>query len=226
MSVVEFWPGAGWYTDILAPFLAAAGGKLYAAQLQGDDPGEPSAHEIVEAYRSKLAARPQHLWPGRDHRLRADQRPGGPGRLRRPGALPAQHPQLDGRRAWPTRPSATPSRRSSPAACWGSRSIAPTPAGCRTPWPPDGYVQQAYVEQLAKEAGFVLEAASEINANPKDTKDHPFGVWTLPPTRLSAPRGEPPASRLRSRQIRRHRRKRPHDPEVRKAEIGGQPSPG
>ena len=55
-----------------------------------------------------------------------------------------------------------------------------------------GYVQQDYVIQLAREAGFALDAASEINANPKDDKDHPFGVWTLPPTRLSAPRGQPP----------------------------------
>ena len=54
-----------------------------------------------------------------------------------------------------------------------------------------GYVQEAYVKQLAQEAGFRFEAASEINANPRDTKDHPFGVWTLPPTRLTAPRGEP-----------------------------------
>ena len=55
-----------------------------------------------------------------------------------------------------------------------------------------GYVQQDYVVQLAKEAGFQLAAASEINANPKDDRDHPFGVWTLPPTRASAPRGQPP----------------------------------
>jgi len=55
-----------------------------------------------------------------------------------------------------------------------------------------GYVQQDYVIELGKEAGFALEAKSEINANPKDTKDHPFGVWTLPPTRASAPRGEAP----------------------------------
>ena len=33
--------------------------------------------------------------------------------------------------------------------------------------------------------------ASEINANPKDTKDHPFGVWTLPPTKRTAPSGQP-----------------------------------
>jgi predicted methyltransferase len=43
----------------------------------------------------------------------------------------------------------------------------------------------------AQKAGFRLAARSEINANPKDTKDHPFGVWTLPPTRQSAPGGKP-----------------------------------
>ncbi len=55
----------------------------------------------------------------------------------------------------------------------------------------DGYMSTAYVVKLAQDAGFKLEAQSEINANPKDTKDHPFGVWTLPPTRQSAPRGQP-----------------------------------
>lgn len=56
----------------------------------------------------------------------------------------------------------------------------------------DGYVATATIVNMARKAGFVLEASSEINANPKDTKDHPFGVWTLPPTRQSAPGGQPP----------------------------------
>ena len=55
----------------------------------------------------------------------------------------------------------------------------------------DGYVATATIVNMAKKAGFVLDASSEINANPKDTKDHPFGVWTLPPTRQSAPNGQP-----------------------------------
>src|SRR6185312_10343528 len=55
----------------------------------------------------------------------------------------------------------------------------------------DGYVATANIVKMAKDAGFVLEASSEINANPKDTKDHPFGVWTLPPTRRSAANGQP-----------------------------------
>jgi predicted methyltransferase len=55
-----------------------------------------------------------------------------------------------------------------------------------------GYVDQAYAIKLAQEAGFQLGAASEINANPADTRDHPFGVWTLPPVRRSSPRGQAP----------------------------------
>ncbi len=56
----------------------------------------------------------------------------------------------------------------------------------------DGYVSEAYVIAAAKKAGFGLGGRSEINANPKDSKDHPFGVWTLPPTRASSPPGQPP----------------------------------
>jgi predicted methyltransferase len=45
-----------------------------------------------------------------------------------------------------------------------------------------GYVPEAYVIERAQAAGFQLQARSEINANPRDTRDHPEGVWTLPPT--------------------------------------------
>jgi len=44
-----------------------------------------------------------------------------------------------------------------------------------------GYVGQDQVIAMAKAAGFALDASSEVNANPRDTKDHPNGVWTLPP---------------------------------------------
>ena len=45
-----------------------------------------------------------------------------------------------------------------------------------------GYLPEDFVIKLATEAGFKLDAKSEVNANPKDTKDYPEGVWTLPPT--------------------------------------------
>ncbi len=44
-----------------------------------------------------------------------------------------------------------------------------------------GYVQESLMKSMAKAAGFEFVASSEINANPKDTADHPYGVWTLPP---------------------------------------------
>jgi len=56
----------------------------------------------------------------------------------------------------------------------------------------DGYVAVKTVVDAATKAGFLLDASSDINANPKDTKDHPFGVWTLPPSRQSAADGAPP----------------------------------
>jgi len=57
------------------------------------------------------------------------------------------------------------------------RAISGTPLEKST-----GYLPDSYVIQLASEAGFQLAATSEVNANPKDTKNHPKGVWTLPPT--------------------------------------------
>jgi predicted methyltransferase len=51
-----------------------------------------------------------------------------------------------------------------------------------------GYVPESYVIRAAQAAGFVLEARSEVNANPKDDHDHPFGVWSLPPVRQSQAR--------------------------------------
>ncbi|MBR7621322.1 class I SAM-dependent methyltransferase [Phenylobacterium sp. 20VBR1] len=54
----------------------------------------------------------------------------------------------------------------------------------------DGYVATATVVAAAEKAGFKLAASSEANANPKDTKDHPFGVWTLPPSRYTTQGGK------------------------------------
>jgi predicted methyltransferase len=62
------------------------------------------------------------------------------------------------------------------------RANADVPAGDRS-----GYVSEAQVIALATAAGFVLDARSEINANPRDTKDHPDGVWMLPPANRHPP---------------------------------------
>jgi predicted methyltransferase len=66
------------------------------------------------------------------------------------------------------------------------------PGGVQDPMARNGYVQEAYVKQLAAEAGFQFDKSSEVNANIEDTKDHPFGVWTLPPVARTSPIGQPP----------------------------------
>jgi len=58
----------------------------------------------------------------------------------------------------------------------------------------DGYVSTAWLVDAVDKAGFTLAAQSEINANPKDDKDHPFGVWTLPPTLRSHAKDQPVAA--------------------------------
>ena len=54
--------------------------------------------------------------------------------------------------------------------------------GWQDPAARSGYVTEEFVVELAASAGFRLMGASEVNANPKDTKDYPKGVWTLPPS--------------------------------------------
>ena len=54
-----------------------------------------------------------------------------------------------------------------------------------------GYMRQDWVISEMRKGGFEFVGASELNANPNDTKDHPFGVWTLPPTLNTAPNGQP-----------------------------------
>ena len=189
-TVVEFWPGAGWYTDILAPYLAATGGKLYAASLQTDLPDEPTAGEIVEAYRHKLTAKPKVYG---DVAITAFGPASGP-------VAPAGSADLvlflRNLHNWMAAGLTEKAFRDAftvlkPGGVLGIEEHRGEPGRVQDVLAADGYVQQAYVVEMAKEAGFVLAGESEINANPKDTKDHPFGVWTLPPTRLSAPRGEP-----------------------------------
>jgi predicted methyltransferase len=189
-TVVEFWPGAGWYTDILAPFLAATGGKLYAADLQADDPSDPAAAAMVEAYRRKLQANPKLYG---DVQITAFGATSGP-------VAPADSADLvlflRNVHNWMAGGTVEKAFRDAfaalkPGGVLGVEEHRATAGGVQDVLADDGYVQQAYVVQLAQEAGFVLDKASEINANPKDTKDHPFGVWTLPPVARTSPRGQP-----------------------------------
>ena len=57
-----------------------------------------------------------------------------------------------------------------------------------------GYVQESYMKALAAEAGLEFVESSEVNANPLDTADHPMGVWTLPPRSRTPDAGTPEAN--------------------------------
>ena len=186
-TVVEFWPGAGWYTDILAPYLAANKGKLIAADLE---PTDPASTEIVEAYRARLKAKPKIYG---DVEITAFGPTSGP-------VAPAGSADLvlflRNLHNWMAAGIAEKAFRDAfaalkPGGVLGVEEHRAAPGGVQDVLAANGYVQEAYVVRLAQEAGFVLDKTSEINANPADDRDHPFGVWTLPPVRLSAPRGEP-----------------------------------
>jgi predicted methyltransferase len=186
-TVVEFWPGAGWYTDILAPYLAANKGKLIAANLE---PADPASTEIVEAYRARLEAKPKIYG---DVEITAFGPTSGP-------VAPAGGADLvlflRNLHNWMAAGIAEKAFRDAfaalkPGGVLGIEEHRAAPGGVQDVLAADGYVQEAYVVRLAQEAGFVLDKTSEINANASDTRDHPFGVWTLPPVRLTAPRGEP-----------------------------------
>ncbi len=187
MTVVEMWPGAGWYTDILAPFLAASGGKLYAANLQ---PNDPAAAEIVEAYRQKLRSRPRLYG---DVEITAFGPTSGPLAPAGTADLVLTARNIHNWMAAGIADKAFSDAFAAlkPGGAFGVVEHRANPGGVQDPTAADGYVDQAYVIRLVQEAGFLLNEASEINANPRDTKDHPFGVWTLPPVRLTAPRGQP-----------------------------------
>ncbi|HUO21643.1 MAG TPA: methyltransferase [Caulobacteraceae bacterium] len=189
-TVVEFWPGAGWYTDIIAPYLAANGGKFYAAQFQVDPVARPAEAQLVDAYAKRLAVAPALY--------------GQPvmttfGATSGPVAPPASADLVifaDDIAYWMAGGMAEKAFHDAyaalkPGGVLGVEESRAAPGGVQDALAPDGYVQEAYVKGLAQEAGFTFQASSEINANPKDVKAYPFGVWTLPPWRQSAAKGKP-----------------------------------
>jgi predicted methyltransferase len=189
-TVVEVWPGAGWYTDIIAPFLAATDGKLYEALQTADDPSEPAAAQLADAYRAKLEAKPKLYGKVEITAFGAATGPIAPAGtadlvlfLRNlhnwMAAGVAEKAFLDAKAAL------------KPGGFLGIEEHRAPPGGVQDVLAKDGYVQQAYVIEMAREAGFIFDGDNELNANPKDTRDHPFGVWTLPPVRRSSPRGQP-----------------------------------
>ncbi len=189
MTVVEISPGGGYWTQILAPYLARTNGRYIAAGPDGDAPGATEGRKKAEAaFKAKFADPSYGVWTYVGAGMTAGPlAPAGTADLVltarnvhnwlwQPGLLP----KILGDAYAALKPGgilAIEEHRADPRA-----QIADAR---------DGYVAVATVISAAKAAGFVYDGASEVNANPKDDKNHPFGVWTLPPERQSAADGKP-----------------------------------
>ncbi len=189
MTVVEITPGGGWYAEILAPYLRAGGQYVGAV----NDPTKASSERATAYFteqnkvlRDKFAATPEVY--GGAKLVEVD--PKAPVF----GAAASADAVLTFRNVHNWMMNGTQDAMFKgffdvlkPGGVLGvveHRANADVPAGDRS-----GYVSEAQVIAIATAAGFVLEEKSEVNANPKDTKDYANGVWTLPPT-LNVPEGE------------------------------------
>lgn len=178
MTVVEIMPGGGWYSEILAPYLAAAGHYVAAVP-----PGKET-----EQYQALVAADPDRFGKTQIVGFAAGQ----PTDFTAPGTADLI---LTFRNIHNLLGSAEQPGDGNAPQAFADWFRALKPGGVlgivehRLPETMDsarektsGYVKRSTVIRLAMAAGFQFAGASEINANPKDDHDHPKGVWTLPPT--------------------------------------------
>lgn len=188
MTILEVQPGGGWWSDILAPYVHATGGKYYAtaADLENPELSEAARKGRAE-FEARFAAKPDIY---------------GQVQFVNFGATSAPLPQntfdfaLSARSVHGWMGGGVTEKyfkdlygALKPGGILAIEQHRANP-GAQDPKAENGYVTEAYVIEQAQKAGFELVARSEINANPKDTKDHPFGVWTLPPTKRTRPYGE------------------------------------
>jgi predicted methyltransferase len=178
MSVLEVWPEPGWYTDIIAP-LVRGKGKYYAAVIEAD-PGSQYINARLEAYRNKLASDPTLY--GNPTIVTF---PTNGGDVVPPGTLDmvVTFRNIHNWMAEGTTPQvfATIFKALKPGGVLGVVEHRGNPAVPQDPKAKSGYVNADYAIQLIEAQGFRLVGTSEVNANPKDTKDYEQGVWTLPP---------------------------------------------
>ena len=180
MKVVEVWPGAGWYTEILAPVLHDRG-QLYAAHL--DPAASEYARATVDAFRQKLAARPDLFGRVIVTTLAA---PPANNEIAPPGSadlvLTFRNIHNWMMFGWERAAFEAMHAALKPGGVLGVVEHRGDPARPQDPKAASGYVNEAAAIALIESVGFKLVARSEINANPKDSKDYDGGVWVLPPT--------------------------------------------
>lgn len=181
MTVMEIWPGAGgWYTEVIAPVVRDKGRYIAA----GWDPKVDNKfiQDGVKAYQAKLDARPDLFGKVQVTALQfpTAMQPVPAGSVDMVVTFRNIH-------NWMGRDSAKQMFEAMFAALkpGGILGVVEHRAGTAAPQDPkaaSGYVREDYAIELARSVGFEFVAGSEINANPKDTKDYEQGVWTLPPT--------------------------------------------
>lgn len=180
MTVLEYGPGEGWYTELLAPVLAAKG-KLYITTTDPKGPPDARATFYGERTRRTLDLLPEVF--GKVEPIVIDSKNiqlGLEGKADMVLVIRAMHNLHRDRLL--TGFLAEVHRALKPNGVLGVvQHRAPEGAS------PDesakkGYLPEAFVIHEVEAAGFKLAGKSEVNANPADTKDHPEGVWTLPPT--------------------------------------------
>jgi predicted methyltransferase len=191
MTVIEVSPGTGWWTDILAPYLARTHGRYIAAGADLNDPKvSDGARRGQAAFVAKYEADPKLYGQVSVVGFGAASGP-----LAKPGTVDLVLVSRETHN-WVKPPGFMQKALGDFHAALKRRGVLAiedhrAPDGA-DPAKGDGYISEAYMIGQAQAGGFTLAARSDINANPKDTKDYPFGVWTLPPTRRSAPAGQPP----------------------------------
>lgn len=185
MSVLEVWPGHGWYTEILAPYLKEQG-QLTLAQFRHNDGTLKDERSIFWAKVSERLAR----------RIAENSDVfGTPAiiELEPPLFSPAVTEQFDlvltfrNAHIWNESGHLFATLQSlfqtlKPGGVLGMVEHRAARLSDISSSAVEGYLDEAYVIAAAERAGFKLLQTSEINANPKDTKDYPKGVYALPPT--------------------------------------------
>jgi predicted methyltransferase len=190
MTVLEVQPGGGWWTEILAPYARATGGKYYATAADLDNPElSEGARKGRADFEAKLAAKPEVYGSVQLVNFGAKSKPLPENTFDFALSARSVHGWMGGGITEKVFKDLYGALK--PGGILAIEQHRANP-GEQDPKAESGYVTEAFVIEQAQKAGFELVDRSEINANPADTKDHPFGVWTLPPTKRTRPYSEGP----------------------------------
>jgi predicted methyltransferase len=180
MRVVEIWPGGAWYTEVIAPYLQDSG--QYVAANWDPNSEIEFVRNGVKAYTDKLAAHPE-LYSNAEMTVLMPPEQWG---LGEPGSADMVLTFRNIHNWMPRGYAETMFEKIhavlKPGGVLGVVEHRGNPDVAQDPKAQSGYVNEDHAIAMAEAAGFRLEARSDINANPADTKDYEKGVWTLPPT--------------------------------------------